>query len=188
VSTDRRIGLTGVIVAFFGIAAFYLWPDKKWIGWTSLVIAGCLVLAWIVAETYRKSEGIDLWLGFDFNTWGPESSALCIQNRGKEPIFNVVVNIPEDGSILKSQPIDRLEADGEHVSCSVTKGQVRDAADTALVGTPLHGVVRDERGMVKEAKIPIRISYTDRLGKHRNWDGLEFALPFRDSAIKRRAK
>jgi hypothetical protein len=52
-STDRRIGIMGLIVAFFGIAAFYLWPDKRWIGWLSLCVATALLILWIFAELRR---------------------------------------------------------------------------------------------------------------------------------------
>jgi hypothetical protein len=34
-----RLGLWGLIVAFFAIAAFYIWPDRRWIGWMCLVVA-----------------------------------------------------------------------------------------------------------------------------------------------------
>ena len=54
-SFDRRLGLIGLIVALFGIAAFYLWPDTKWIGWACLLAAVVLVLVWFVLEL-RKSE------------------------------------------------------------------------------------------------------------------------------------
>jgi hypothetical protein len=45
-----RLGITGLIVALFGIAAFYLWPDKKRIGWVSLCLAALLVCVWLVSE------------------------------------------------------------------------------------------------------------------------------------------
>jgi hypothetical protein len=40
----------GFIVAFFAIAAFYVWPDKKWIGWSCLLIAAGLVIWWAALE------------------------------------------------------------------------------------------------------------------------------------------
>ncbi len=45
-----RLGIAGVFLALFSIAAFYIWPDKKWIGWVCLVIAVVLLLAWGIAE------------------------------------------------------------------------------------------------------------------------------------------
>jgi hypothetical protein len=54
-SFDRRLGLSGLIVGLIGIPAFYLWPDKKWIGWVCLLAAVVLVLVWFVLEL-RKSE------------------------------------------------------------------------------------------------------------------------------------
>src|SRR5271170_3177035 len=41
-----RMGLVGLFLAFFAIAAPYLWPDKKWIGWVSLCCAVALVITW----------------------------------------------------------------------------------------------------------------------------------------------
>jgi hypothetical protein len=186
VSIDRRIGLAGIIVAFFGIAAFYLWPDKKWIGWTSLIGAVCLVLAWIVAEFYKTPENVDLWLGFDFNSWGPGNSALCIQSRGANPLFNVVASIGE----LRSYPIARLEPDGQPVSCSVTKAQVGDAAqDVALCETQkLRDIKRGADGRMQEASVPMEVTYTDRSGKSRTCGDFEVKLPFSMSSIKKRTK
>jgi hypothetical protein len=54
-SFDRRLGLSGLIVGLVGISAFYLWPDKRWIGWACLLAAVVLVLVWFVLEL-RKSE------------------------------------------------------------------------------------------------------------------------------------
>lgn len=51
-----RLGLLGATLALFSIAAFYMWPDKKWIGWVCLVFAGSLVLVWGVYEVREKIE------------------------------------------------------------------------------------------------------------------------------------
>lgn len=45
-SLGDRLGLVGVILSLIALAATYLWPDKKWIGWTSLSCAVLLLLAW----------------------------------------------------------------------------------------------------------------------------------------------
>lgn len=45
-SLGDRVGIAGLIVALFSIAAVYLWPDKKWIGWFSLIAAVGLILLW----------------------------------------------------------------------------------------------------------------------------------------------
>ncbi len=45
-SFGDRLGIVGVILAFVAIAAPYLWPDKKWIGWLSLSCAVVMLLAW----------------------------------------------------------------------------------------------------------------------------------------------
>lgn len=45
-----RLGLAGVVLALFSIAAFYLWPEKRWIGWICLILAAALLLVWGVIE------------------------------------------------------------------------------------------------------------------------------------------
>jgi hypothetical protein len=42
----NRLGLAGIILGFFAIAAPYLWPEKKWIGWLSLSLACVLLGMW----------------------------------------------------------------------------------------------------------------------------------------------
>jgi hypothetical protein len=49
-----RLGIAGLFVAIVGIAAPYLWPDAKIIGWIALGLAGALVLAWPVLEIKRR--------------------------------------------------------------------------------------------------------------------------------------
>jgi hypothetical protein len=49
-SLGDRLGSAGLIVALFGIAAMYLWPDKKWIGWLCLVVAALLCVYWLRIE------------------------------------------------------------------------------------------------------------------------------------------
>jgi hypothetical protein len=41
-----RLGLAGVILTLFALAAPYLWPDKKWIGWVSVFCALTLLITW----------------------------------------------------------------------------------------------------------------------------------------------
>src|ERR1700730_18321559 len=40
----------------------------------------------------------DLWLAFDLNQSHPESAQLCVQNKGRQVVFDVTVKIPDDGS------------------------------------------------------------------------------------------
>jgi hypothetical protein len=54
-----RLGLGGLIVGLFAIAAFYFWPDKKWIGWPALFVAGGLCLYWIIAEVTQRISKIE---------------------------------------------------------------------------------------------------------------------------------
>jgi hypothetical protein len=45
-SLEQRIAFLGVALGFFAIAAPILWPDKKWLGWISLVCAVLSLLYW----------------------------------------------------------------------------------------------------------------------------------------------
>jgi hypothetical protein len=45
-----RLGIGGLIVALLGIAAFYLWPEKKWIGLTCLGLAIAVAVVWLWLE------------------------------------------------------------------------------------------------------------------------------------------
>ncbi|HEV1994508.1 MAG TPA: hypothetical protein VGR03_09260 [Candidatus Acidoferrum sp.] len=49
-SLGDRLGIAGLVVAFFGIGITVLWPDQKWIGWLCLGIAGLLILLWFLME------------------------------------------------------------------------------------------------------------------------------------------
>lgn len=72
-SLGDRLGLGGLIVAFFGIAAFYLWPEKKSIGWVSLAAALALVLTWLSIEF--KDEAIVFF--HDYPIKGTVLIAIC---------------------------------------------------------------------------------------------------------------
>jgi len=45
-----RLGVVGAILALLGIAAPYLWPDKKWIGWLCLAVAYLFLMVWVNVE------------------------------------------------------------------------------------------------------------------------------------------
>ena len=49
-----RLGILGLIVALFAIAATFLWPDRKWIGWLALVVAAVLLLWWGATEVKQR--------------------------------------------------------------------------------------------------------------------------------------
>jgi hypothetical protein len=51
-----RLGILGAILALFSVAAFYLWPDRRWIGLVCLALAGVLALMWGVGEIRQKME------------------------------------------------------------------------------------------------------------------------------------
>src|SRR5882762_4180523 len=84
-SWGSRLGLAGLIVALGGIAAFYLWPDRKWIGWFCLIFAVLLVLAWMYLELSAlrlNGNAVFIWavivmlsVGLMLNSTGSESSS-----------------------------------------------------------------------------------------------------------------
>ena len=45
-----RLGLGGLVVGLFALAAFYVWPNERRIGLISLGVAGVLVACWVIAE------------------------------------------------------------------------------------------------------------------------------------------
>jgi hypothetical protein len=49
-SRDTRIGLAAIMLGLFGVAAFYLWPNAKWIGWICLVCMVVVLAYWVVLE------------------------------------------------------------------------------------------------------------------------------------------
>jgi hypothetical protein len=117
----------------------------------------------------------DFWL--QFNASG--SRFLGIQNNGAEPAFDVVVQIPADGSGFKSALINRVDNDRDWVLCSL-KGQFvsHDYIRDILAGTIL--------GDDKVKKIPVLITYRTRNQHHCEYrleirlpiqNGIQFALP-----------
>jgi len=130
---------------------------------------GKLVLNWLVAIDWQSSQ-------------------LSIRNYESVPFFEVAVKIPEDGSILESHPIHNLQGNGDIASFGVTRQQLGNAAEIAAMHEKFLWIVRDSQGRIKEAGIPMRIGYTNRQGKIKNYDGFEIVLPFKDSSIRRRTK
>jgi hypothetical protein len=55
-SWGSRLGLAGLIVALLGIAAFYLWPEKKWIGWLCVALAFILGVVWLWLEMKKEED------------------------------------------------------------------------------------------------------------------------------------
>jgi hypothetical protein len=53
-SLGDRLGLAGLAMALIGIAIPILWPDKKWIGWLSLILAVLLAIGWAVLEIRKR--------------------------------------------------------------------------------------------------------------------------------------
>ncbi len=49
-SLGDRFGIVGLIVALLSVAAFYLWPERKGIGWIALATAFVFCLVWFYLE------------------------------------------------------------------------------------------------------------------------------------------
>lgn len=56
ISTDRRLGIAGLLVAAFGIAITILWPNIRWLGWIFLLFGVLGAFVWIFAEIKIRSE------------------------------------------------------------------------------------------------------------------------------------
>src|SRR6266436_2538579 len=122
----------------------------------------------------RESEAprCDFWLEFS-----PQGSRfLLIQNTGAEPVFDAVVYIPSDGSVFKSDVINRLNNDRNWLPCTSRGNFVSlESVRKVLVETVLHA--SDNSDEVKN--IPVLIRYRT----HRQQSGechLEIRLPLRN--------
>lgn len=137
-SIDRRLGIAGAILTLFGIAAFYLWPTQKWIGWTSLALAGSLVLLWAILEIVhiweeRKQErqtesatpqaigGPQIMVGYIRGNY------LAVENNGGGIAYTVVFKVPDDGSIFYSRPINILRENLEPTPIQLRSGAMIEA-------------------------------------------------------------
>lgn len=99
-STDRRIGLAGVIVGFFSIAAFYIWPNQKWIGWSSLAVAIAFCVMWFVLEVMH-------WA----NRRKPETAGVRqIEIQNDQSTLRSAANAPPPVSPALNEEIRRVEA------------------------------------------------------------------------------
>jgi hypothetical protein len=120
-------------------------------------------------------QGCDFWLGFH----PTGSRALGIKNSGVEPAFDVVVQIPADGSGFKSDLISRLDNDGNWVTCGLNGSFVyleairKVLAQTVLTsgaGEPIPVLIkyRTRKQQDCEAHLEIRLPLKN---------GIQFALP-----------
>lgn len=156
----------------------------SWPSHSLVYVALGMFMVGLIELLWPRERPILNWLvAFDH-----QSSQLCIRNYESIPFFEVVVKIPEDGSVLETHPIHNLQGNGEITSCAITKRQVGDAVASAMLNDNFLWAVRDSRGMIKEAAVPLRISYIDRQGKIENYDRFEVAIPFKDSSIRPRTK
>jgi pyrimidine deaminase RibD-like protein len=114
----------------------------------------------------------DFWLEFS-----PQGSRfLLIQNTGAEPAFDVVVCIPSDGSVFKSDVINRLNDDRNWVPCTSGGNFVSfESVRKVLVETLLH--LPDGGEEVKA--VPVLIRYRTHT-QHSCAFHLEIRLPLQN--------
>jgi hypothetical protein len=135
----ERLGVAGIILAFFGIAAPILWPDKKWIGYASLLCAIGLLFAWGWVEfsaaklDWRLVVGVVLLLaGFYLviSHWmhpvkarddvppPPATANLPDQSNAQPPSSSppppVHATEPEHHEKKQTPPLPKLVDDGVH--------------------------------------------------------------------------
>ncbi len=116
--------------------------------------------------------GCDFWL--EFHPTG--SRALRIQNNGAEPAFDVVVQIPADGSGFKSDLINRVDNDRDWIYCGLNGNFVW----LESIRKVLAQAVFDASGSGDEVKeIPVLISYRTR-EQHNCEFHLEIRMPLRN--------
>ena len=128
-----------------------------------------------------EAEGLctpNLWLDFGPNTTTSDDRTLRIQNSGGNPVFDVVVKIPCDGSCFNSDPISRLQNDTSWVTCKANRA----AVDQRTV----RGFIVEEMLRGAKDEIPVLISFREHPQKQRDFrlvirlplrDGIQFALP-----------
>jgi hypothetical protein len=110
----------------------------------------------------------DLWLAFDLNQSHPDSAQLCVLNKGRQVVFDVTVKFPDDGSIITSNTISRIDADNWPHPTSIQFLQTKVAVGAAT----LKGKISTEA-----TALPVRITYTNLGGAVSNFDRLELVLP-----------
>lgn len=67
IDLGTRVGIAGAILTLLSIAAFYLWPGVKAIGWLCLVAGICVLLIWAVLEI--RSYGLISKLVLAIRRW-----------------------------------------------------------------------------------------------------------------------
>jgi hypothetical protein len=119
----------------------------------------------------RAEQSCDFWL--EFQPTG--SRFLSIQNSGAEPAFDVVVQIPADGSGFKSDVISRLDNDKSWASCGLNGNFVYlESIRKLLAQTVLDSATGED-----VQQIPVLITYRTR--KQQDCEAhLEIRMPLRN--------
>lgn len=110
-SFGDRFGIAGVILALFALAASYLWPGKRWIGWISLCFAIVLLFGWGWLEFGR-----DLPI---LRTRHPLLSTITVFIVGgslavglwrliPSPVLSLAPSVPAESESLKQVPRNEL--------------------------------------------------------------------------------
>jgi hypothetical protein len=88
-----RLGLAGLIMALIGTAVTILWPTKRWIGWTCLLIALGLVGTWGWLEIVSPRPKVELKRGQE-----PADSEAAKNSRGIIPLNDLITRWGVEGN------------------------------------------------------------------------------------------
>jgi hypothetical protein len=104
-SQEKRLGWAALAMGLLGVAVMYLWPDKKWIGWTFLVAAALVFLAWIYLEirpTHKAPDELPtLYLFYDPDARGrgilgcSDHTGLFLRTENGRVASKIRINSPD---------------------------------------------------------------------------------------------
>jgi hypothetical protein len=128
-SLGDRIGLGGLLVALLSIAAFYLWPDRKWIGWLSLAASLLLLVGWgyleegdLLLEAYKAAPvrtsilvgvvgglmiGVGFWKLAKFSSVPTQSEGSLVSGSQETPKAPSPTELTHVIILSRDQPEDR---------------------------------------------------------------------------------
>ncbi len=132
-------------MGFFSIAAFYIWPNQKWIGWSALGLAIAFCIVWLVLEVIHwanrrkskttgvrpaqptpelvrpKGDGPELQAQFDYSY---QQATLFVTNNGT--VAEVWASLRIDGPVQgKKQGMFARWVNTDAEKVKIAKGETR---------------------------------------------------------------
>lgn len=127
-SFGDRLGLAGLIVALLGIAAFYLCPTKKWIGWLCFAAASFLGIAWVWYE-FRPPV-----------TVAPESASFNVPFTNDTYTFTITNMSDQDRYAVGFKfRVHSDQLSGDDFSIDLAPGSRKPLGDAAPGFADIHG-------------------------------------------------